>query len=282
MRCTRVEKLLPLHVAGDLAGRRARAVANHLATCEACRRSASAHDASRNLLRAATLPPDFDGAFYEEIRRSVLDQIRRDRTLAPPPSPNIFASLFNARFAYAASLAFVIIAAALALNSYSRRTTDESAQDKVSANVNRADVNLESPAPPQALTAETPQATRDQVAQTPTPSEADAGETRSGGSLAAGSKSSFPKRRTRRESARVEARLSFASTKLTTSRGKRNSLAPHAAPRIQPNAGELAARDETTTAAESEVSRIEIQTSDPNIRIIWLSPRPDAVAQPLK
>jgi hypothetical protein len=32
-----------------------------------------------------------------------------------------------------------------------------------------------------------------------------------------------------------------------------------------------------------EVSRIEIQTSDPNIRIIWLSPKPDdAATQPLK
>ena len=35
------------------------------------------------------------------------------------------------------------------------------------------------------------------------------------------------------------------------------------------------------TAAQPEVSRIEIQTSDPNIRIIWLSPKIEA-AQPLK
>jgi len=33
--------------------------------------------------------------------------------------------------------------------------------------------------------------------------------------------------------------------------------------------------------AQTEVSRIEIQTSDPNIRIIWLSPVTDS-ASPLK
>ncbi|HJR05742.1 MAG TPA: zf-HC2 domain-containing protein [Pyrinomonadaceae bacterium] len=246
MRCTRVEKLLPLHVAGDLDKRRARAVANHLTACEACRLSASGYDASRDLLREATLPPDFDGAFYEEIRRSVLDQIKRDRTLAPPPS-SIFASLFNARFAYAASLVFVALAFALAFHTYTRRTSDDSARDKMIADANR-----EPAAQPTATT---------QTATT-----------------------SLPKRRATDESAQNGVRPSFALTRRTPQRVKRNSPAPNVARATQANKEELAARGKTTTAeaAQSEVSRIEIQTSDPNIRIIWLAPKPDAVTQPLK
>lgn len=76
---------------------------------------------------ATTLPPDFDGAFYEGIRRGVLAEIERPR-LAPPP-PARFASFFNARFAYAASLAFVIAAvAALSLHSYVGRKSEEVAR----------------------------------------------------------------------------------------------------------------------------------------------------------
>jgi hypothetical protein len=37
-----------------------------------------------------------------------------------------------------------------------------------------------------------------------------------------------------------------------------------------------------TTAAQPGVSRIEIQTSDPNIRIIWLSPGTEDPAGTLK
>ncbi|HYO99881.1 MAG TPA: zf-HC2 domain-containing protein [Pyrinomonadaceae bacterium] len=274
MRCTRVEKLLPLQVAGDLAGRRARAVANHLTTCAECRRSASRYDASRNLLREAALPPDFDGAFYEDIRRSVLERIKRDRTLAPP-APAGFASLFNARLAYAASLAFIVLAAALALHSYTRRTSDDSARDKITANV-----NLERAAPPGA-TPETTRATRRGDDPQTLSSINERARDRAGKGARAAVKSSLPKRGTIEGNARDAVRPDFGLTKHTPSRVERNSLAPNLARRAQPNAEELAVRDVTETA-ESEVSRIEIQTSDPNIRIIWLSPRPDAVAQPLK
>jgi hypothetical protein len=279
MRCTRVEKLLPLHVAGDLDGRRARAVANHLATCEACRRTASDYDASRDLLRAATLPPDFDGAFYEEIRSSVLDRIRRDRTLAPPPS-SIFASLFNARFAYAASLAFVIIAATLALYSYTRRTSDDGARDKMIAGANRADVNRERDAQPTATT-ETARAARGSEPQTSSTMKEAVKETIDEGSRLA-SKSSPRGQRSLRNGAQDGERPSFALTRHTPSGVKRNPLAPSVARTIRPKKEELAARSETTAeAAQPEVSRIEIQTSDPNIRIIWLASKAEA-AEPLR
>jgi anti-sigma factor RsiW len=70
MRCTRAEKFIPLHVAGDLNIRRARAVENHLATCAACRRVASEYESSRDMVRTTSAPPEFDEAFYEQMRKS--------------------------------------------------------------------------------------------------------------------------------------------------------------------------------------------------------------------
>lgn len=250
MKCTRAEKFLPLYVAGDLAGRRtARRVASHLATCERCRAVAEEYDASRNLVCAvATLPPDFDGAFYEELRRSVLAEIKRERPRLAPPAPAGFASLFNtARFAYAASLVLIIAAvAALSLYSYLGRKSEDAARPQnVIADVNRERTG-------------TPSATA-----TPLSTQAPTG----------GARQTVRQRR-------------VDLLKHTPAHAKRNPPAPEIVAAPGEHAAEIARNSSGNSGGETtvapEVSRIEIQTSDPNIRIIWLSPKPDAVAQPLK
>jgi hypothetical protein len=280
MKCTRVEKFLPLYAAGDLTGRRReRAVEQHLAACAPCRRAAAEYQASRELFRAAALSPDFDGAFYEELRSSVLARIKRDRTLAPPSG---FSKLFAARFAYAASLALLLLVAALALHSYTRRTPEDDARQKMIAAANRE-------RPATAATIETPAETRTQSDVRPTtrPFEESARRTTNRSERRA-SKSSLSEPGGNIESARNGSLPSLNTTPRTPSTARRNPLAPTVAAIVattRKNAGEMAATRggvDGATAAQPEVSRIEIQTSDPNIRIIWLSPQTGDTARPLK
>jgi hypothetical protein len=286
MRCTRVEKFLPLYVAGDLAGHRAeRRVANHLATCERCSDAATEYDASRDLVRAATLPPDFDAAFYEEIRRTVLAEITRGRTRLAPPASHGFASLFNARFAYAASLALVVAAlAALSLQGYIGRKSEEALRPHVIANVNR-----ESDGTAAATSTPVSNQARDGVRQSSSPVRMTAREANQRRAQAA--KSSSMQRRADGGDAQNERPRSVNLAKHAPVTGllyqdpARKSLSPRVGV-----AWDLSGSDTTSLRRHSpatddapEVSRIEIQTADPNIRIIWLSPKPDdAVAQPLK
>jgi len=271
MRCTRVKKFLPLQVAGDLRGHRDRAVTKHLTTCAACRHAAVEYDASRQLLRAGaeSLPAEFDSAFYEGIRNSVLAQIKGGRTPAPPPFA-AFSSFFNGRLAYAAMLALIVTAAALSLHNYTRRTNEEAGRQKMIVNVNSQ--LIETPAPAATSTVarrvhqdrQTPQASVDLT----------------GGARVA--KSSLAKQHTRIERSRSGAQPSLRLARNTPLLKKRNPLAPDGI-RQATNPQELATGGTggTATTALTEVSRIEIQTSDPNIRIIWLAPGIDS-APPLK
>lgn len=271
MKCTRVEKFLPLHVAGDLAERRARAVENHLAACAKCRLTAGEHRASRDMFCAATLSPDFDGAFYEEIRNSVLARIRRDHTLAPPSR---FSRLFDARLAYAASLSLLVIAAALALHSYPRRTSEGGARERMIAAV-------ESERPPASpATRENPQTTApgDDGRTSSRPSHErvkTSGERRA-------NRLSPPRPGANIEKARKALPPGLNTTSRTPSTARQHPHALNVAATERAHAQEINAGDGGANNASPEVSRIEIQTSDPAIRIIWLSPRAEDPARPLK
>jgi len=273
MKCTRVEKFLPLYIANDLTGRRrTRAVENHLAACERCRRAADEYRASREMFRMAAPVPDFDGAFYEEIRNSVLARVACDRTLAPPGG---FSRLFDMRLAYAASLALLFIVAALSLHSYTRRAPEEGAAQKMIANANR-----ERPATP--ATVKTPPAIRpnDDDRPTPRPAVEPARETTGTGRRASKSSPQVPREN-------IERAVNKATTGAPDERraplhDRRNPPAPIVVATAQANVVEMAAAVGGETYAQPEVSRIEIQTSDPNIRIIWLSPVAEDTARPLK
>lgn len=286
MRCTRVEKFLPLHVAGDLAGRRARRqIANHLATCERCRRLAEEYDASRNLLRAAvTLPPDFDGAFYDELRSSVLAEIRRGRTRLAPPTPTGFASFFNARFIYAASLALIVFTVgALSLHSYVGRKSDAVEHENMSAQLKRERAGTPAATVAQESTPAAHESTpaKGGAAQVPSPFDETARENRNRGARA--TPSSSQPRRANGGNAQNETARSVNPANHAPAHARRNPLAPAVAVPDDHTEQIASSRGGGETRDAPEVSRIEIQTSDPNIRIIWLAPRPDdAAAQPLK
>ena len=264
--CTRAEKFIPLHVAGDLRGRRARAVTHHLAICENCRHTAAAYHAGRNLWHAAsTPPPEFDDAFYDEIRNSVLAQIKRNRTLAPPFS----ASFFQWRPAYTASLALLIIAVMLSLHVHLRRTMSDTRQKSVLLAPN---VNREFTATPVQRPPVTSNQTDERNRQTIRSQDETAATTARQRRIIAptqfatrhpGSKSA-PGATRQRPAQQKKWQPASAASELTFIASAANAMHQAIAQPTTPGNGLI--------SASSEVSRIEMQTSDPNIRIIWLSP----------
>lgn len=132
MNCTHVEKLLALHVENDLNGEQASAVTAHLAACSGCRALAGEYRASQSLLRLHT-PPEFDGAFFDAVRRAVREEIDRDAAPSVFARFADFARLANfarlagqtspRQMAFAASLAvFALVFGATALRSWHDRS----------------------------------------------------------------------------------------------------------------------------------------------------------------
>lgn len=104
MRCDDVHELFDAYLAEELDGHRRDALRAHLRSCGACRAAAMRHDAS--LLFAAAAPVEPDPARLDDITRSVLGQIRRER-LARRIEPR------RAPWLAAAAVAVLSVAAAI-------------------------------------------------------------------------------------------------------------------------------------------------------------------------
>jgi len=76
MRCTHAEKLIPLFAGDDLPAREANALRRHLESCANCRRLADEFEDSRKWLRGFAAP-QFDEAMLDDLRDSVLRGIGR-------------------------------------------------------------------------------------------------------------------------------------------------------------------------------------------------------------
>ena len=247
MSCKRAEKLMPLYAAGDLpAGRESRAVAAHVAGCASCAALAEEFRASREWARTSDAVPEFGDEFYEQLRAGVLDRVNRDtRPAAPSRVAFFFPALFaGRRLAYAASLA--LAACALALSLYFGRDTSLPRRDDLARTPPTR--NVIAPPPP-AHAEPTPDASRD-ARETARPNLKRAG----GG---------FKRTPTPRRAAPTHDAAPARELTAAANDAARQGVAP-AAPRA-----------ETASA-----SRIEIQTADPNIRIIWLAPAAGADDEP--
>ena len=109
MNCTRVEKLLPLYVAGDLAIIETEQVRAHLAACASCQTQAAALAESQTWLQQAPLP-EFSESFFASLRADVWREIEQTET-----QPHWFERWFPVwdwRWAGAAALAMVLLAVA--------------------------------------------------------------------------------------------------------------------------------------------------------------------------
>jgi anti-sigma factor RsiW len=111
MDCRRIETLIPLYVEGDLGREQADRVRSHLSRCGACALVAAEYEASQAWLRSYA-PPEFDDAFYGEMRGAVMAGIEEEKDRRG--FFQLFAPRLNARLVFASTAALLVVAAALA------------------------------------------------------------------------------------------------------------------------------------------------------------------------
>jgi cytochrome P450 len=243
MQCTHAEKLIPLFAGDDLPAREADALRRHLESCANCRQLAAEFEESHNWLRRLATP-QFDEAMLEGMRDSVLRDIGRieNRALwlqSIVPGRNL-------RFAFVTSLALLLIGALLGLV-ISRR---------------------QSPQDPKSNQAEARKGGSDQVKLPPGKTPHD---------RANDNKQAASSKTDRRKFGRGPIRRGPSESPQTEERMVEPDLITQNTGDIGPITDPSAAPDPATTDpdANRDVLRIEIQTADPNIRIIWFAPKSD-------
>jgi hypothetical protein len=235
LNCKRTARMISLYVAGDLVGAPEREVAAHLAACEACCRLAEGFSESSSLLTQAWAPPEFGAEFYSGIRQAVLGEIANDQILSKP-------SLFRPRWLYATAFAAIVIVSGVMLQHFvgARRVVPQDLARAPQVTVQPTSGSTEVPSPRK--NHELP------------------------GKLSAPSNKVLAVANPRGSYRQFEGmRRPFALVAAQAARDGRVQIEPAmpSSTRVGPIAVE----------ASSQISRIEIQTADPNIRIIWLSPR---------
>ena len=248
LNCKRTARMISLYVAGDLVGAPEREVAAHLAACEGCRRLAEEFSESSSLLTQACTPPEFGAEFYSGIRRAVLGEITRDRMLSKP-------SLFRPRWLYATAFAAIVIVSGVMLQHFGRTRREPPPDLARAPQVTGQPTSPSLEVPPPRKKHELP------------------------GTLSAPSNKILALANRHGSSRHFEAMTKAdvpGTAQAARNKGAQIEPAMQSSTRVGPNAAESVASaggpssSPSGRASASQVSRIEIQTADPNIRIIWL------------
>lgn len=249
MNCKRVEELLPLYAGRELEEESARLVTTHVRDCSDCARSAQEYGESTQLLQLFA-PPQFSEATYAAVRSSVLREIERESS-APQ---SIFAleflrRTFQPRLMWAVSTAVLLAVCVFAYYFIANRSGGPRYEQ---ANVGSQQDNLKS----------SPSPSSDDLKPAPT-GTADAPPAFTTGSRKPGLNLSA---QTERHSKR--ARESSTQAGLPGRRPR-----PPAVPVTSAQYLPVEAKDPipNTSVTSEKTLRLEIQTSDRNIRIIWFS-----------
>lgn len=251
MDCSKVEKLLPLYAGTDLEDDLLSAVSLHLRACQQCSRLADEYRESRQWLRSSCAPPKFDAAFYGGIRSAVLEEINRE-TIAPALW-QLPLQLLRRRLIFVTPVVLLLVASALPIYLSLRRTNSEQSPSHVAVingtNMTQQPVKAQEKTSPRRTfraSAVKKAARRDKIV-------AQAGSLR------------WPDDRPRGRNFNRPKMPSYATSLNLPPLPSEVSAEPQ-------DIGEALALT-TTEAIDRETTRIEIQTSDPNIRIIWFSPK---------
>jgi len=235
MNCQQAEKLLPLYVGRDLEENRARLVDAHLQSCATCAAAAAEYRETRQWLQEFA-PPEFTEDSFAEMRRNVWRQIETESDA--PTLGAVIAGWLQPRLVRAAAIALLITVSALGIYFIANRRTEAPLADKSTA-VNR---NTD----PQAKDRESPRLR-----------------------LASKGASEI---RGREPKSRPQQRI---HRKVVTD--QRNSLAVNAPGNASNSRAPFTANTADSGAAfkndSASTLRLEIQTKNPNIRIIWFAPR---------
>jgi Putative zinc-finger len=244
MNCTHIKRLIPLYVGGDLNTQQVAGVRKHIETCERCRSLVAEFEESQSWLRDF-IAPKFDEAVFEDLRDAVREEIAR---VEPRPSLfDLLTPVWNLRSVIAASLALALLTAGFLLYANRPKSPDKRPI-------------ADRGAPP------VPERVREQ----------NKGNVTDTGS----------NRHSRRQKLAAPHRPRHSpAPRVDNTKGETNlpvlgvvALNNHS---IEGHLGmeEIALPSQSDIAtnrnADREMLRIEMQTADPNIRIIWFVPKDD-------
>jgi anti-sigma factor RsiW len=238
MNCTRAEQLIPLEVGGDLLPSEADQLRQHIGACAHCRQLAEEFAASQAWLSefaAPALDPKFDDALFADLRASVLREIRNAEMAEE--RGRWFERLLPQpppRFAIVAAVLLLMLAGGLALSAYRHKKPMQEVSIKDRSS--KIETAFPTPTPRRELLVE------DHLAD-----------------ARAQPKHSRANRHTQR--LREVVSDSPEPSELTA------QSTPNVEPAVEPTPNTDLAK------AEPEMLRIELQTADPNIRIIWFAPK---------
>ena len=261
MNCKHVEELLPLYVGRDLEEKHARLVKAHVQSCAGCARLAEEYGEAQQLLQLFE-PPPFGEAVYAGIRQRVLREIGREST-APVP-PRLVASLFRPRIRWAVATALLLAVSAVALYFIAdRRGGRQQVADSSRASDRTRPAERQSVRSQGSESAVPPSPSGEQSDGPPSAStDRNAG---ADATIAGADDRTYQARRGKgRGAAAARARpvavsMRDAGSMTAGSSPERNDLA---------KPGVVAAR---YPVIPEKTLRVEMQTKDPNIRIIWIS-----------
>ena len=239
MNCKQVEKFLPLWAGGDLESTRERSLREHLASCKACAAAASEYHETRQWLQNFAAPA-FSDDVYAEMRQNVWRRIEIEAS--GPSVSQVIAGWFQPRWVWApAAVLLIAIAVFGAYLMTSRGTSRRQNSNPPATNSN-----------PRNLQANSGSASENVAVPPSTSSE--------GGK--------------RRRQANIPRLVHESDRRRAPDRPKTLAMnAPDAAAQREPGSQFNGAITPDRLNDPKETLRMEIQTQNPNIRIIWFSPR---------
>ncbi len=250
MNCKHVQKMLPLYVGRDLDEKSQQLVKSHVESCTHCASSADEYRRTRQLLQKFA-PPVFSEAGYTGIRQRVLREIERESTA--PVLLQLVASRFRPRIRWAVATGLIIVVSIFAVYFISNLKNDRRhVADGSSAGSKGTQVTM-APSPSPSSEDKGPQllntrrnADRDMTIAGTVDHTKQSQRRKSSGKVA-----------DRRRSVAVNTAETWSMT-AHRSPESNNRSEPDTIPTRDPDASEIPLR-------------VEIQTKDPNVRIIWFS-----------
>ncbi len=240
MNCKQIENLLPLYVSHDLDADRERLVAAHVQACDECHSVADEYRETRVLLQEFA-PPAFGENVYAEIRQNVWREIQAES--ASPSITEVIAGWFRPRLTWAVATALLIAVSVLGVYLIGTRWT---ARQPVAVNG------------PQKNPTES-----NQQAGTPREAVATASPSPPGEGMNGPRQVIIHHSERRGDRRRAPHRPDFLWS----------AKAPDAPPvkGVSPGINNSAGPESSAARDSSKALRMEIQTKDPNIRIIWFA-----------
>jgi hypothetical protein len=236
MNCNQVQKLLPLYVGRDLDDVTFKTIKSHLASCSSCHELNGQYEETQRLVQLLESPA-FSESVYSDIRNSVLVEVQRRKVI--PNSLEGLWDLFQRPAVWATSFATVAVAALLLTVFSGSLDRDNDTNSRYLPTLRDGRVG---------------------VSATASARKGSNVESRDG--LASNSLRHWTTNKTPRR------RMGVAAPSVTPIPTATNDIAATA---NVADTNPAVERDSTDT--EEKTLKIEIQTSDPNIRILWLAKR---------